>query len=400
MLYLDHNATTQPTPGVIDAVNRAMIDCWANPSSIHRAGQNAKHIVETSRANIAALLGLKGPPRGLVFTGTGSEAIALAITGSLAAMKSSPKRTLITSTVEHSAVRDLCDQLESTSDINIISIPVSTSGLIDLQALESALNEDHGTAAKLVSIQWVNNETGVIQDIAAIGTLCRAHNALFHCDATQWVGKMETALDGDPESGGLIDLLTAAPHKFHGIKGTGFLWARRGARLLPMIPGSQELGRRGGTEGVPAIAGAGQAAIEARNWLATGQTTRDQLASMRDCLETSIIHNCAPLLKHPVTINAGSAPRIWNTTNLAFPTLESEALLLTMSERGLCASGGAACASGSLEASKVLLAMGIPEPSARGSIRLSLSRNTTQSEIDQAIQIVTSAVEIVARSMI
>lgn len=404
MLYLDHNATTKPTPGVIEAVNTAITDHWANPSSAHRAGQNAKHTIETARANLAALLGIKPPPRGLVFTGTGSEAIALAISGSMAAMKAAKKRTIITSSVEHSAVTQLCEQLAGSTDINLVTIPVNRAGLLDLDALEAALKDDPDNHAKLVSVQWVNNETGVIQSIAAIGALCRKHKALFHCDATQWIGKMETTLNGDEDTdsqtGSLIDILTGSPHKFHGIKGAGFLWARQGARMIPMIPGSQELGRRGGTESVPAIAAAGQAALDAKEWLDQGTQDRQRLAALRDHLESSIIHNCTPFLKDPIAVNGSGAPRIWNTTNIGFPRLASEALLLTMSERGLCVSGGSACASGSLEPSDVLVAMGIDDRIGRGSIRLSISRFTTQAEVDQAIEIVTKSVEIVSRSMI
>ena len=404
MLYLDHNATTQPTPAVVQAVNTSITQHWANPSSAHRAGQNAKHSIETARTHLAALLGIKPPPRGLVFTGTGSEAIAMAISGSMAAMKAAEKRTIITSTVEHSAVTQLCEQLASTTDINLVTIPVNHDGLLDLQALKAALQSDPENHAKLVSVQWVNNETGVIQSVAEIGALCREHKALFHCDATQWIGKMATTLEADPEpdpsAGGLIDILTGSPHKFHGIKGVGFLWARAGARMIPMIPGSQELGRRGGTESVPAIAAAGQAALEAKQWIDESPDDQSRLAGLRDHLERTIIQRCAPFLKEPIVVNGSGAPRIWSTTNIGFPQLQSEALLLTMSERGLCVSGGSACASGSLEPSDVLVAMGIDDRIGRGSIRMSISRFTTQEEIDQAIEIVVKSVEIVSRSIV
>ncbi|MBO6514565.1 MAG: cysteine desulfurase [Phycisphaerales bacterium] len=402
MVYLDHNATTRPTAGVVDAVTSAMVEGWGNPSSVHRFGQEAKHSVEVARTRIAKLLGVRGGGRGVVFTGTGSEAIALGIRGTISAMKGTGKHTIVTSSVEHSAVRELCDQLGSGDAFAVRKVGVDGDGVLDFDALESELRAGE---VGVVSVQWVNNETGVVQDVGRIGRLCRAYGAVFHCDATQWVGKMETRVDGDDEAlGSLIDVLTCSPHKFHGVKGVGVLWARsdraRRVRLVPMVPGSQELGRRGGTEGVPAIVGAGVAAMEAEQWLATGDEDRAKLAGMRDRLENTVVERCSATMGERVMVNGGNAERMWNVTNLGFPALEAEALLLAMSERGLCASAGAACASGSLESSEVLVAMGVEERVGRGSVRLSLSRETTEEEIDRGIEIVCQAVEVVGRSMV
>lgn len=411
MVYLDHNATTKPTAGVVEAVTHAMIDGWGNPSSVHRFGQEAKHSVEVARGRVAKLLGVKGGGRGVVFTGTGSEAIGLGIRGTMRAMngmamKGTGKNVIVTSSVEHSAVRELCAQLEGGNEFEVRTVGVDGDGVLDLGAFESALADGK---VGLVSIQWVNNETGVVQDVGRIGALCREHGAVFHCDATQWVGKMETCVDGgvdgdDPSAGSLVDVLTCAPHKFHGVKGVGVLWARsdraRRVRLVPMVPGSQELGRRGGTEGVPAIVGAGVAAMEASEWLSRGGEDRARLSAMRDRLENTIVERCSAVTGERVAVNGGNAERMWNVTNLGFPALEAEALLLAMSERGLCASAGAACASGSLEASEVLVAMGVDERIGRGSVRLSLSRETTDEEIDLGIEIVCKAVEVVGRSMV
>ncbi len=409
MVYLDHNATTRPTPGVVEAVTRAMVEGWGNPSSVHRFGQEAKHSVEVARGRVAKLLGVKGGGRGIVFTGTGSEAIGLGIRGTMTAMRGTGKHVIVTSSVEHSAVRELCEQLGSGDAFEVRTVGVDGDGVIDFSALEDAVDESVG----MVSIQWVNNETGVVQDVGRIGGLCRERGVVFHCDATQWVGKMETCVDGGvdgerPEEGALIDVLTCAPHKFHGVKGVGVLWARsdraRRVRLVPMVPGSQELGRRGGTEGVPAIVGAGVAAMEASEWLSKGGDERARLTAMRDRLEKTIVERCSAVMGEQVVVNGAGADhrtgRMWNVTNLGFPALEAEALLLAMSERGLCASAGAACASGSLEASEVLVAMGVDERIGRGSIRLSLSRETTDEEIDQGIEIVCKAVEVVGRSMV
>jgi cysteine desulfurase len=404
MVYLDHNATTQPTPGVVEGVNRAMTELWGNPSSVHRFGQEAKHAVEVARGQIAKLIGAAGGGRGVVFTGTGSEAIGLAIRGVMNALSVTGRRVVVTSSVEHSAVRELCELMEREGSIEHRVVSVGKDGVLLRDQLEAAIDDSVG----VVSIQWVNNETGVVQDVGMIGEMCRAHGAVFHCDATQWVGKMDTRVDGTVDKdgaahGSLIDVLTCSPHKFHGIKGVGVLWARnsggRRVRMVPMIPGNQELGRRGGTEGVPAIVGAGVAAQEAMEWLAMGEGERRRVALLRDRLEGAVLTRCRAM-GMDVEVNGVMGERVWSATNIGFGGLESEALLLAMSERGLCASAGAACSSGSLEASAVLTAMGIDRKIAHGSVRLSLSRFTTEQEVDQGIEIICKAVETVGRSMV
>ncbi len=402
LVYLDHNATTKPTAGVVEAVTKAMVQGWGNPSSVHRFGQEAKHSIEVARGQVAGLLGVKGGGRGIVFTGSGSEAIALGIGGTMRAMKATGKRVVVTSSVEHSAVRGACEQISvggeggEGGEVEVRIVGVDGDGVIDFESLKEAVDD----SVAVLSVQWVNNETGVVQDVGAIGELCRERGVVFHCDGTQWVGKMETGVEGgEPGLGSLIDVLTCSPHKFHGIKGVGVLWARsdssRRVSMVPMVVGSQELGRRGGTEAVPAIVGAGVAAVEAAEWLSLGKQERERLAGMRDRLEGTIVERCSVILGEPVVVNGVGAKRMWNTTNLGFAGLGGEALLLAMSERGLCASGGAACASGSLEASEVLIAMGVEKRIGRGSVRLSLSRETTEEEIDEGIEIVCRAVEVV-----
>ncbi|MDF1870931.1 MAG: cysteine desulfurase family protein [Phycisphaerales bacterium] len=401
MVYLDHNATTKPTPGVIEGVNHAMAELWGNPSSVHRFGQEAKHAVEVARAQTAKLLGAAGGGRGLVFTGTGSEAIGMGVRGVMAALAPTGRRVVVTSGVEHSAVRELCEQMEREEMVEVRTVGVDQDGVLLFDQLVAAMDDSVG----VVSIQWVNNETGVVQDVGRIGALCREHGAVFHCDGTQWVGKMETRLDGDdPGLGSLIDVLTCSPHKYHGIKGVGVLWSRSGGgrriRMVPMIPGNQELGRRGGTEGVPAIVGAGVAAEEAVAWLSMGEGERRRVGLLRDRLEGAIVTRCREGMGLDVGVNGLNAERVWSATNIGFGGLEAEALLLAMSERGLCASAGAACSSGSLEASAVLVAMGVEQRLAHGSVRLSLSRETTDAEVDEGIEIVCKAVEVVGRSMV
>jgi cysteine desulfurase len=228
---------------------------------------------------------------------------------------------------------------------------------------------------------WANNETGVIQPIEAIARLCRDHGVPLHTDATQWVGRMPTDVSALP-----VDLLSFSAHKLHGPKGAGALYVRRGLRLAPqIIGGPQERQRRGGTENVPGIVGLGAAADLARAWLERGASRQGGL--LRDTLEGGILR----AVPDAVAIGAAAA-RLWNTSTIGFPGLEAEPILLMLSEEGLCASAGAACSSGSLDPSPVLLAMGVSEEVARGAIRFSLSRETTAREIDDAVALVASCV--------
>lgn len=373
MIYLDNNATTQPSPGVCAAMQRACAELWANPSSVHRAGQAVRREVELARQTLADLIGARA--REILLLSGGTESIDLAIRGALDAQPAS--RALVTTRVEHAAVRDIAVAWEKGGTRPVRWAPLREHGLVDLAVLETLLDGAPGVG--LVSIQWANNETGVVQGVGEIAEICRRRGVLFHCDATQWVGKERV-----PAPVG--DLMTFAPHKFHGPKGVGVLWMRPGVALRPRILGAQELGRRGGTENVPGILGAGAAAREALEWLREN-APRARLAALRDEFEHAILAAIPD-----AAVNARAAPRLWNTTNIAFPRLAAEALLMIMSEQGLCASAGAACSSGSLEPSPVLLAMGIPEPLAHGSIRFSLSRHTTREEIDAAVAIVAGAV--------
>jgi len=384
-VYLDHNATTKPTSEVVSAVVDALETCWANPSSIHRAGQEAKHAIERARGQVALLLGAKS--REVTFTGSGTEAIDLAIRGTLGALaKSNPKKNvIITTPIEHSAVLKLCEQLEATGQARVVKLPVDRSGVVDVANLEAMINEhatDTGNEVALVSMQWVNNETGVVQPVHRVGEICDRHNAVFHCDATQWVGKMP--VDMKSPDAPKIDLLNASAHKFHGPKGVGVLWVRRGVKLMPVMPGSQELGRRGGTEAVPAIVGMGVAADQAGAWVEDG-SNRAKAAQLRDRLERGVLDACAGSV---VNTTADPELRLWSTTSIGFARLEAEAILLSLSERGVCVSAGSACASGSLEPSPVLLAMGVEESVAHGSIRMSLGRETTIEEVDRAIEVI------------
>lgn len=376
---LDNNATTRPTPGVAEACARAMTRLWHNPSSVHRPGQEVRAKVELARRALADLVG--APPRELILTSGGTESNDLAIRGLL---DTSPGRVLVTTRIEHASIRDLAQELDRKGEAKVRWVEAGRDGRIDPEALARVIER-----GAVVSIQWANNETGTIQDVGAIARASRGAGAVFHCDATQMVGKEPVRVtDADGP-----DAMTFSAHKFHGPKGVGVLWVRSGVRLRPRIHGSQELEQRGGTENVPGIVGAGVAAEEARAWLAEA-ADKDRLCTLRNEFEARVVRECPGAV-----VNGAGAMRLWNTTNIGFPGLEAEALLMMLSERGVCASAGAACSSGSLEPSPVLLAMGVPERIAHGSLRFSLSRETTADDVEEAAAIVIESVRRLSDSL-
>ena len=381
-LYLDNNATTRPADEVVEVMSTALRENWANPSSVHRQGQAVRQKLELARESVCRLIGCRD--RDLTFTSGGTEAANLAILGSL---ESLPKRNvLVTTKLEHVAVRELADRMEKKG-VEVLWLASQPDGVIEADALEAILNDRAGDIA-LVSVQWVNNETGVIQPVERFGAMCREKGVRFHTDATQRVGKLPVNVADLP-----VDLLSFAAHKFHGPKGVGGLYAGRGVRISPQsIGGPQERERRGGTENTPGILGFGVAADLARAWLESDE--RERLASLRDEFEETICSRC-----EETSINSFEAPRIWNTTNIAFHRLEAEAILMLLSERGVCASAGAACSSGSLDPSPVLLAMGITPEAAHGSVRFSISRESTKEELDQVAEIVPEAIGKLRKSM-
>ncbi len=385
---LDNNATTRPLDDVRSAVELVLSELWHNPSSVHRAGQAARQRVELARKHLAELIGAR--PRQLTLCGSGTEAIDLAIRGALLAMgrlggrRRHPPGSIVTTKVEHAAVRDLVAALEREEGVRVHWLDLDPIGRARADHLRELLASDPGIG--LVSVQWANNETGVVHPVGEIAALCRDRGVVFHTDATQWVGKMDTRVSEIAPS-----LLTFSPHKFHGIKGVGVLYAAQGVRIAPLIHGTQETGRRGGTENVPGIVAAGAAAQAAMRWLGD-PANRQAGAALRDRLERGILTRLPDAVLNPAGATARADARLWNTTNIAFPRLEAEALLLLLSERGVLASAGAACSSGSLEPSPVLLAMGIPPELAHGSVRFSISRFTTADEIDRAVGIVAECV--------
>ena len=364
-IYLDNNATTKPAPEVVEAMLLYYTQWYGNPSSVHRFGQRSRQALDEARGQVAALIHCAESE--LLFTGGGTEAVNTAIRGILAAR--APRRRIVTSTVEHSATRELCAQL-AKEGAEIVEIPVDRAGALDLDRLGASL--DDNTA--LVTLLWANNETGVLFPVEQIAAMCKSRRIPFHCDGTQAVGKIpvNAAALG-------IDAMSFAAHKFHGPKGVGLLFARRGLRLRPLvIGGPQEHSRRGGTENVPGIVGAGKAAELA----AAALPQMDRVAQLRDRLEREILSRI-----QDTAVNGRTDQRLPNTTNIGFARLEAEAILLLLSEQGICASAGAACSSGSLEPSHVLRAMHIDDRFAHGAIRFSLSRYTTFEEIERTMKV-------------
>lgn len=371
-VYLDNNATTRPEPAVVDAMIAMLRDAWGNPSSGHRVGQAARQKIELARQSIARLIGAQ--PAEIVLTSGSTESINLGIRGVLAAMwRDQPRRrTIITSPIEHEAVRDLCTSLVEEAGATLRILPLKAGGVVDADALPGLLDDSVG----IVSVQWANNETGVIHPLEKMGAMCRERGVALHTDATQLIGKCPVDMKSMP-----VDLLSLSAHKFYGPKGAGALYARRGVRFRPIMHGAQERERRGGTENTAGIVGMGVAADLARAWLDDQRAVETATALKRE-FERRV------LVAEPDARVNGADPRLWNTSNIGFRGLEADALLLLLSERGVCASAGAACSSGSLDPSPVLMAMGVPAEFAHGSVRFSLGRETTSAEVDEAVRII------------
>jgi cysteine desulfurase len=370
IIYLDNNATTRPAPEVVEAMLPFLRDYYGNPSSVHRFGQLARKAIDEARVCIADLIGCRDSE--LTFTGAGTESVNTAILGVLAAR--APRKHIVTSTVEHSATGELCRRL-AKEGYEIRLIEVDHQGRLNLDSLAAALGDE----TALVSLLWANNETGVIFPIPQVAELCRKARVPFHTDGTQAVGKIPVNVQAAD-----VDAMSFAAHKFHGPKGVAALYTRRGVRMRPLlIGGPQERQRRGGTENVPGIVGMGKAAELARRHL----PDMANVAQLRDRLEQGILHGIPD-----TSVNGSTEHRVPNTSNISFAQVEAEAILLLLSEQGVCASAGAACSSGSLEPSHVLQAMKIEPRVAHGAIRFSLSRMTTPEEIDRALQILPAVI--------
>ncbi len=364
-IYFDNNATTKVAEEVLEEMEPLFCELYGNPSSMHTFGGQMGRKIGQARERIAGLLGCE--PSEIVFTSGGTESDNTAIKGTLAALPH--KRKIITSRIEHPAVLTVCRELENQG-YTVIELGVDKHGLLDLEQLAEQLDDD----TALVTIMYANNETGVIFPIDQISKMVADKGVVFHTDAVQAVGKIPLNL-----SKSHIDLLSLSGHKLHGPKGVGILYVRKGTRLSPyMLGGHQEAGRRAGTENVPGIVGLGKACeLAAKNIEQENSKVKD----LRDKLEDSIMEKCPDS-----RLNGDKENRLPNTTNISFEYIEGEAILLMLDKYGICASSGSACTSGSLEPSHVLRAMGVPFTAAHGSIRFSLSRYSTEEEVDYTIE--------------
>jgi cysteine desulfurase len=366
VIYLDNNATSAVAPEVLEAMLPFYQTRYGNPSSMHSFGGEVAHDIVRARAQVAALFNSRETE--VLFTSCGTESDNAAIRGVLEAYPE--KRHIITTRVEHPAVLNLCKHLENRG-YHTTYLTVDGQGRLDLDALRAAITPD----TAIVSIMSANNETGVVFPIQKIGEIIKEHGVVFHTDAVQAAGKLSLDMNEIP-----ADLVSVSGHKLHAPKGVGVLYIRRGTRFVPfMIGGHQEHGRRGGTENVAGIVGLGKAAELA---LAHFDTENKQVAALRDKLEAGVLKS----VPH-TRVNGDREFRLPNTTNISFDYIEGEAILLKLNEQGICASSGSACTSGSLEPSHVLRAMGVPFTSIHGSIRFSLSRYTTEAEIDKTLEV-------------
>lgn len=371
IIYLDNNATTKVDPAVIEAILPYLGEYYGNPSSMHSFGGQVGKALKTAREQVAALFGAE--PSEVIFTSCGTEGNNTAIRAALAAQPD--RRHIITTQVEHACVLNLCKQLEKQG-YTVTYLSVDAEGLIDVMELEAAIT---GNTA-LVTTMYANNETGVVFPIEQVGAIAKEYGATFHVDAVQVAGKLPLDMKNST-----VDLMTISGHKLHAPKGVGALYVRRGFRFRPLlIGGHQERGRRAGTENVPGIIGLGKAAEIANFELKyLGREAR-----LRDRLEQGLlssIENCQ--------VNGHSTKRLPNTTNIGFKYIEGEAILFSLNQYGICASSGSACTSGSLEPSHVLQAMGLPYTILHGSIRFSLSRFTTEAEVDRVLEVMPGIVE-------
>lgn len=361
VIYTDNNATTQVAPEVLEEMLPYFHDLYGNPSSMHSFGGQVARKLKKAREKVAGLIGAM--PDEILFTSCGTESDSTAIQ---AAIVSHPERRhIITTRVEHPAVKNLCEYLEKNG-YRVTFLPVDRQGRLNPEDLYKSLSKD----TAIVSIMWANNETGVIFPIEEIAEVVSQRGVVFHTDAVQAVGKIPINVQKIP-----VDMLSLSGHKIHAPKGVGALYVRKGTKFTPfLIGGHQERGRRGGTENVASIIGLGKACELAGEHI---KEENERVRYLRDKLENEILKRVPNAM-----VNGDREHCLPNTTNISFEYVEGEAILLMMNELGICASSGSACTSGSLEPSHVLRAMGVPFTAAHGSIRFSLSIYNTEEEID------------------
>ena len=364
-IYADHAATTAMSGAAIEAMTRCMREEYGNPSSLYRIGQRAKEVLEEARAEVAAALNAQ--PREIYFTSGGSEADNQAIRSAALAEKKKGKTHIISTAFEHHAVLHTLEQLK-TEGFEVTLLDVHENGVVRPEEVEAAIRPE----TCLVTVMYANNEIGTVQPVREIGAICRARGVLFHTDAVQATGPL--AIDVQAEN---IDYLSASGHKFHGPKGVGFLYARQGVPLLPLINGgAQEKGKRAGTENLPGIVGLAAALKET---VAERETENPRLTALRDRLIAGLRE-----IPHSA-LNGDAEKRLPGNVNFCFEGIEGESLLLLLDEKGISASSGSACTSGSLDPIHVLLAIGRVHDVAHGSLRLTLGRENTAEDVEYII---------------
>ncbi len=371
-IYVDNNATTRVAPEVFEEMTPYFTELYGNPSSMHFFGGQVQQKVEEARERVAGLLGAR--PQEIIFTSCGTESDNAAI---MSALQCNPeKRHVLTTRVEHPAVKNLVAQLKREG-YRVTELPVDRHGLLSMEEVSRTMTDD----TAIVSVMWANNETGVLFPVEEIATLAKSRGVIFHTDAVQAVGKIPINMAESQ-----IDMLSLSGHKLHAPKGIGVLYLRRGTRFAPfVIGGHQEEGRRGGTENVPYIIGLGKACELAATNL---EEKNLRVKSLRDKLENGLLEMIGNSI-----INGDREQRLPNTSSISFEYVEGESILLKLSDKGICASSGSACTSGSLEPSHVLRAMGVPFTAAHGSIRFSLSSYNTEEEIDYILEVMPPIIE-------
>lgn len=363
MIDLDHNATTRPSPAVLETYCRVSREAWANPGSRHALGRRARVVLEDSREQMAAILGAH--PDELVFTSGGTESNNLALRGLIRGSSGSIGLTA----GEHPCVREACRELAERG-FDLVWLPVDSAGRLDRCAAEELLDRN----PRLLTCILAHNETGVIQELGAVAASAAERGIPFHTDGVQAVGKIPVNFHALG-----VTTLAFAAHKFHGPRGVGGLLVRRGARLNPLLAGGhQEHEKRPGTEAVPLIAAMAEALAE---WTRDETARTKTVAALRDRLETGLVARCAPAY-----VNAAEATRLPNTTNIAFPGCDGEALLVALDLAGIACSLGSTCASGSTEPAPALVAMGLPRDRLESSVRFSVGYDNSGEEIDEAIE--------------
>ena len=373
MIYADNAATTKMSEAAIRTMTETMNEVWGNPSSLYSHGQRAKEILEQAREDVAGIIGAE--PREIFFTSGGSEADNQAIRSAAALGKRQGKMHIISTAFEHHAVLHTLEALKKEG-FEITLVDVHENGIVIPSEIEEAIRDD----TCLVTVMFANNEIGTIQPIREIGAICRAKGVLFHTDAVQAIGHVPVNVRVDN-----IDLLSSSAHKFHGPKGVGFLYAKKGIRLTNLIEGgAQESGKRAGTENVPGIAAMAEALKEESSQMMQNAA---HLTAMRDRLIAGLSE-----IPHSA-LNGDAVKRLPGNVNFCFEGIEGESLLLLLDDKGICASSGSACTSGSLDPSHVLLAIGRVHDVAHGSLRLSIGEDITEAEVDYIIKSVKEVVE-------